>query len=136
MRLVQTKAVAESLESGPADLVKLAASTGIVASEIDPVLKALVDAGKVERVGNTEYRLTERVNIWLQMSGDRLEQAFLARLKSLPGVEQQTRFIVPSQDGKVQIAVWSSEPLDEVLPEISSETGASILGIVEPPWRK
>jgi hypothetical protein len=83
---------------------------------------------------NTEAAPRHRegvINYWLQMAGDQASnEAFLARLKSLPVVEDQTRFIASSPDGLVQIAVWSSEPLEAEFRSLASETDTSIVGII------
>ncbi len=74
----------------------------------------------------------DRYSYVLRMSGDEASnEEFLARLKSLPAVEAQTRFIVQDRDGVVRIAVWSHEPLTEVFSSISSDTGSSILNVRE-----
>jgi hypothetical protein len=91
---------------------------------IDTLTAGLGSAGQ-----NTEA--APRHNYWLQMAGDEASnEAFLARLKSLPVVEDQTRFIASSPDGLVQIAVWSSEPLEAEFRSLASETDTSIVRII------
>jgi len=53
MLMVQTQAVAQSLKTGPGDLVELAARTGLVGSRIESVVASLVAEGAAERVGDT-----------------------------------------------------------------------------------
>jgi hypothetical protein len=64
----------------------------------------------------------------LRMSGDEESNTrFLARLKSFPTVTGQAYFDERSDDGEVQIAAWSSEPLAEILSSIASESSTSVL---------
>jgi hypothetical protein len=59
MLMVQTQAVAQSLKTGPGDLVELAARTGLVGSRIESVVATLVADGTAERVGDTVRGLRE-----------------------------------------------------------------------------
>lgn len=84
-----------------------------------------------ERTVAAPHDLKVRTNYWLQMSGDQASnEAFLMRLRLLPAVEAQTRFITASDDGLVQIAVWSSEYLEAEFGSLASETGTSIVRII------
>lgn len=53
MLMVQTQAVAQSLKTGPGDLIELAARTGLAGSRIESVVASLVAEGAAERVGDT-----------------------------------------------------------------------------------
>jgi CHAT domain len=55
--------------------------------------------------------------------------AFLQALHRLNFVEDQTRFIIADRDGEARIAAWSYEPLEGVLDQLASETGARILSV-------
>jgi hypothetical protein len=72
-----------------------------------------------------------RYHYVLHMSGDAtFNWPFFSRLKSMPSVEDQSRFMAdPVTREDVTIFVWSSEPLDEVFSSIASETSTSILEI-------
>jgi hypothetical protein len=70
----------------------------------------------------------------VRMAGDRARHGnveFLDRLRSLPYVQSQTRFITDEKDGECRIAVWSYKPLYDAFSAISAETGSEVLRIRE-----
>jgi hypothetical protein len=56
----------------------------------------------------------------------------LYRLKSIPGVEDQTRFLTEQDPERTRIAVWSAEPIDDrEIIRLAEDTGAEILAMTD-----
>jgi hypothetical protein len=73
----------------------------------------------------------EKYSYVVRLKGDeQTNRNFLERVKSLPAVEGQTRFIVEDAEGVSRIAVWSYEPLGEdKLASIAIDAKSVILDI-------
>ena len=135
--------------------VAAGAWAGVVASGGTALILVTVPAGMIvggaaAGIGSAlESGLRERVSAWLRpraktqtrhvhtrelrLRGDEGQNAdFLDELKAIPGVEQQTRFIVDHDPGFVRIKLWTSEPINDAeLHRLAARTQAEILDITD-----
>jgi hypothetical protein len=136
--------------------VAIGAWAGVVASGGTPLILITVPVGMIiggaaAGIGRAlEEGLRERLRAWIRrrpqpssprgihtreirLVGNReRNEGFLARLKSAPGVEQQTRFIGSEDPEFARIKVWSAGQIaDDELMRLAESTGAQILSMTD-----
>jgi hypothetical protein len=136
--------------------VAIGAWAGVVASGGTPLILITVPVGMIiggaaAGVGRAlEAGLEEKLRTWIRrrrrswkprgvhvrqirLAGNRERNGrLLTALKSIPGVEEQTRFVEEESPEVTVIQVFSAEPIaDDKLRRLAQDTGAEILSITD-----